>query len=53
MQKIYVKIWGCLYNNFDSEYMVGQLLVFGYRIVGLLDCWFVGYNNINYCKVKE
>lgn len=31
-QTIYVKTWGCAHNNSDSEYMAGQLALYGYNI---------------------
>lgn len=36
LASIYVRTWGCTHNNSDSEYMAGQLAVYGYKIVGKL-----------------
>ena len=32
-QKIYVKTFGCSHNISDSEFMMGQLVDYGYEIV--------------------
>lgn len=50
-QKIYVKTFGCSHNVSDSEYMMGQLVQYGYRLVNdptTADCIL-----INSCTVKN
>ncbi|XP_076246694.1 threonylcarbamoyladenosine tRNA methylthiotransferase [Calliopsis andreniformis] len=50
-QTIYVKTWGCTHNNSDSEYMAGQLAVYGYKITENkydADLWL-----LNSCTVKS
>ncbi|XP_055383786.1 threonylcarbamoyladenosine tRNA methylthiotransferase [Condylostylus longicornis] len=50
-QKIYVKTWGCAHNNSDSEYMAGQLAVYGYNLTNNkneADLWL-----LNSCTVKN
>lgn len=32
-QKIYVKTFGCSHNVSDSEYMMGQLVDYGYKLI--------------------
>ena len=34
LASIYVKTWGCTHNSSDSEYMAGQLVAYGYNLVG-------------------
>lgn len=50
-QKVYVKTWGCAHNNSDSEYMAGQLAVYGYQLTDNkdnADLWL-----LNSCTVKN
>lgn len=50
-QKIYVKTFGCSHNVSDSEYMMGQLVEYGYQLVDdpmEADCLL-----INSCTVKN
>lgn len=50
-QKVYVKTFGCSHNVSDSEYMMGQLVQYGYRLVDdpiNADCIL-----INSCTVKN
>lgn len=50
-QKIFVKTFGCSHNISDSEFMIGQLVEFGYTIVDSIDnCDLV---LINSCTVKN
>jgi len=32
-QSVWFKTWGCAHNMSDSEYMMGQLAAYGYRLV--------------------
>lgn len=50
-QKVYVKTFGCSHNVSDSEYMMGQLVEYGYKLVDdpmEADCLL-----INSCTVKN
>ncbi|KAL4457896.1 hypothetical protein ABPG75_012761 [Micractinium tetrahymenae] len=52
-QHIWVKTFGCSHNSSDSEYMMGQLQEYGFRLVGddhrdAADLWL-----INTCTVKS
>ncbi|KAL4424994.1 hypothetical protein ABPG77_002879 [Micractinium sp. CCAP 211/92] len=52
-QRIWVKTFGCSHNSSDSEYMMGQLQEFGFKLVGdeqrdAADLWL-----INTCTVKS
>ncbi len=50
-QKVYVKTFGCSHNVSDSEYMMGQLVGYGYQLVDdpvEADCIL-----INSCTVKN
>lgn len=50
-QKVYVKTFGCSHNVSDSEYMMGQLVEYGYQLVDdpvEADCIL-----INSCTVKN
>lgn len=50
-QWIYLKTWGCAHNNSDSEYMAGQLALYGYNITSdksRADLWL-----LNSCTVKN
>lgn len=50
-QKIFVKTFGCSHNISDSEFMIGQLVEYGYSIVDTIDkCDLV---LINSCTVKN
>ena len=44
---IFVKTWGCTHNNSDSEYMAGQLAVYGYKLVGKL------FNQISFKRIRN
>lgn len=52
-QRVWFKTWGCAHNVSDSEYMMGQLAAYGYRLVGdeerdAADLWL-----LNSCTVKN
>ncbi|CAL1680204.1 unnamed protein product [Lasius platythorax] len=50
-QTIYVKTWGCTHNNSDTEYMAGQLAMYGYNLSDdklKADLWL-----LNSCTVKN
>lgn len=50
-QTIYVKTWGCTHNNSDTEYMAGQLAMYGYKLSDdklKADLWL-----LNSCTVKN
>ncbi|XP_029677348.1 threonylcarbamoyladenosine tRNA methylthiotransferase [Formica exsecta] len=50
-QTIYVKTWGCTHNNSDTEYMAGQLALYGYNLSDdklKADLWL-----LNSCTVKN
>lgn len=52
-QRVWFKTWGCAHNVSDSEYMMGQLAAYGYRLVGdeerdVADLWL-----LNSCTVKN
>lgn len=50
-QKIYVKTFGCSHNVSDSEYMMGQLVEYGYKLIDdPLDADLI---LINSCTVKN
>lgn len=50
-QKIYVKTFGCSHNVSDSEYMMGQLVDYGYKLIDdPLDADLI---LINSCTVKN
>ncbi|KAK0180257.1 hypothetical protein PV327_005920 [Microctonus hyperodae] len=49
-QTIYINTWGCTHNSSDSEYMAGQLAVYGYNLTqnkSIADLWL-----LNSCTVK-
>lgn len=50
-QKIYVKTFGCSHNVSDSEYMMGQLVEYGYRLTD--DPLEADLLLINSCTVKN
>ena len=50
-QKIYVKTFGCSHNVSDSEYMMGQLVEYGYKLVD--DPTQADLILINSCTVKN
>ncbi|XP_031784012.1 CDKAL1-like protein isoform X2 [Nasonia vitripennis] len=50
-QTIYIKTWGCTHNSSDSEYMAGQLSMYGYNLTedkSIADLWI-----LNSCTVKN
>ncbi|XP_050462368.1 threonylcarbamoyladenosine tRNA methylthiotransferase [Cataglyphis hispanica] len=50
-QTVYVKTWGCTHNNSDTEYMAGQLTMYGYNLSDdkmKADLWL-----LNSCTVKN
>ncbi|KAL0113863.1 hypothetical protein PUN28_011300 [Cardiocondyla obscurior] len=50
-QTIYVKTWGCTHNSSDTEYMAGQLAMYGYNLTEdklKADLWL-----LNSCTVKS
>ncbi|GJQ84163.1 hypothetical protein Trydic_g2840 [Trypoxylus dichotomus] len=50
-QSVYLKTWGCAHNSSDSEYMAGQLSVYGYKLTDdkmKADLWL-----LNSCTVKN
>jgi threonylcarbamoyladenosine tRNA methylthiotransferase CDKAL1 len=50
-QKIYVKTFGCSHNISDSEFMMGQLVEYGYKLVeSLQEC---DLTILNSCTVKN
>ena len=50
-QKIYVKTFGCSHNVSDSEYMMGQLVDYGYKLID--DPLAADLILINSCTVKN
>lgn len=50
-QKIYVKTFGCSHNVSDSEYMMGQLVDYGYKLID--DPIDADLILINSCTVKN
>lgn len=50
-QKIYVKTFGCSHNISDSEYMMGQLVDYGYKLTD--DPMEADLLLINSCTVKN
>lgn len=50
-QKIYVKTFGCSHNVSDSEYMMGQLVDYGYKLID--DPINADLILINSCTVKN
>lgn len=50
-QKVYVKTFGCSHNVSDSEYMMGQLVEYGYQLVE--DPLAADVLLINSCTVKN
>ena len=50
-QKVYVKTFGCSHNVSDSEYMMGQLVDYGYKLID--DPMEADLILINSCTVKN
>jgi len=50
-QKVFVKTYGCSHNTSDSEYMMGLLSEYGYKVVEERNEWDVCI--INSCTVKN
>jgi threonylcarbamoyladenosine tRNA methylthiotransferase CDKAL1 len=51
IQRVYVKTYGCSHNTSDSEYMMGLLSEYGYKVVEERNEWDVCI--INSCTVKN